>query len=86
MNTVSFSIDGMGCGSCVQKVRTALGSVPGVTVGLVKVGSATVTLDGSIASARNVADALARIGFTATPTEQPASEQSVSQSSRHGCH
>ena len=86
MNTLSFNIDGMGCGSCVQKVRTALGSIRGVTVGSVKVGSATVTLDDSTASARNVADALARIGFTATPIEQPSSEQSASRSSRHGCH
>ncbi len=86
MNTLSFKIDGMGCGSCVQKVRSALKSLPGVTVGEVKVGSATVTVNNPTASAQNVADALARVGFNASPVEQSASEQPNTKPSGHGCH
>jgi len=46
MATVTVNIDGMHCGACVRRVRSALEKVPGVTVREVEVGHATVEVGG----------------------------------------
>lgn len=62
-NALTLAIDGMHCGACVKRVRTALVKVPGVRVGDVAIGEATVTLDG-VAEADVVA-ALEKAGYPA---------------------
>ena len=46
MKTITLSISGMSCGHCVAAVRAALDAVPGAQVQDVRVGSATVAVDG----------------------------------------
>jgi copper chaperone len=40
MKELSFQIDGMHCGACVQRVTRALNQVPGTQVDEVRVGAA----------------------------------------------
>lgn len=42
METTTLKIDGMSCQGCVRHVTSALGSLPGVQVQHVDVGSATI--------------------------------------------
>ena len=42
MKELSFQIDGMHCGSCVQRVTRVLSQVPGTQVDEVRVGAARV--------------------------------------------
>ncbi len=47
MAELTLKIDGMHCGSCVQRVSRALAATPGVTVKEVRVGAARLeTADG----------------------------------------
>lgn len=49
--TMTVQIDGMSCEHCVRAVKTALGGVPGLEVGEVKVGTAVVRFDPATADA-----------------------------------
>lgn len=69
MERLEFQVDGMGCGSCVRKVRAALASVPGVSVEKVEVGSAAVAYDPKVASPAAIAGALADAGYPARKEE-----------------
>ncbi len=51
MHDVTLAISGMSCGHCVAAVSEALKEVPGVSAAQVAVGSATLTLDPSLADA-----------------------------------
>ncbi|MEM9581006.1 MAG: heavy metal translocating P-type ATPase [Pseudomonadota bacterium] len=65
---LTFSIDGLSCASCVARVETAIGNVPGaadVSVNLAN-KQARLTLDGN-ATARQVSTALNDAGKPATP-------------------
>ena len=62
-DALSFAIDGMHCGACVKRVRAALEKVPGVTVGEVAIGKATVMVDGTTSAA--VIAALEKAGYPA---------------------
>jgi copper chaperone len=42
---LTFQIDGMHCGSCVQRVTRALNQVPGTQVDEVRVGAARIHAD-----------------------------------------
>jgi copper chaperone len=46
MKTIALKVDGMHCAHCVSAVKSALESVPGVTVTGVEIGKATVQADG----------------------------------------
>jgi copper chaperone len=48
MQTITLSIDGMSCGHCVASVRKALGTVPGLEIRDVRIGSAELALDGTV--------------------------------------
>ena len=65
-NHHKLSIEGMHCEACVRRVTTALRGVEGVTVDLVEIGSATITLDPARASAEQALAALTRIGIPTT--------------------
>jgi copper chaperone len=60
---LTFAIDGMHCGACVKRVRAALEKVPGVKVGEVEIGKATVLVDGTTSAA--VIAALEKAGYPA---------------------
>ena len=77
MNNVNLVIDGMGCGGCIKTVRKALDGLPGVAIESVMVGTASVRLDPSRASAASVVEALARAGY-------PAREEAVVTAQKRG--
>jgi copper chaperone len=64
-NTIKLSIEGMHCGACERRVRTALAGVDGVEVESVEVGSAQVKFDAAKTSAQAITAAVERVGFTA---------------------
>jgi copper chaperone len=64
-STLKLSIEGMHCGACVRRVTNALQAVPGVEVGSVEVGTATVTFNSNAATPEQIAGAVNSIGFTA---------------------
>ena len=66
MERLQLSVDGMGCGGCVKKVRQALSEVPGVVVEDVTVGKAVVSLDPATSSEAAVIAALGRKNYPAT--------------------
>jgi copper chaperone CopZ len=55
----------MSCGHCVAAVSRALRELPGVTVGQVAVGGATVALDPRVASPQVVVAAIEEAGYGA---------------------
>ncbi len=61
MQTVTIKIGGMTCDGCVRSVSNVLSKVPGVRVREVKVGSATVDVDGDATPAKA---AIEKAGFT----------------------
>ena len=61
-----LSIEGMHCGACARRVSSALHGLEGVSVDLVEIGSAEITLDPAKTSVEQVAFSLGRIGFHAT--------------------
>lgn len=71
MKTVTLKIEGMSCGGCVQKVKTALGTLPGTRVEEVTVGSARFAIDPSTGSEKAALAALSKVGFNARLAEQP---------------
>ncbi len=66
---LTLSIEGMHCGACVRRVTTALEGVKGVELGSVEIGSAKLKFDPDQASAKEIAAAVDRIGFTAQTKE-----------------
>lgn len=65
MQNLKLVIEGMHCGGCVNRVTTALKSVPGVEVRSVEVGSAEVSFDAAQVRQELIAGAVTKIGFVA---------------------
>jgi copper chaperone len=63
MQELSFHIDGMHCGACVQRVTRALNQVPGTHVDEVRVGAARLQADASAPDAYLAA--IRKAGFEA---------------------
>jgi copper chaperone len=63
MTEMSFQIDGMHCGACVQRVTRALSQVPGTQVDEVRVGAAR--LHGDEPAADPYLAAIRKAGFEA---------------------
>jgi copper chaperone CopZ len=63
MTEMSFQIDGMHCGACVQRVTRALSQVPGTQVDEVRVGAAR--LHGDEQSPDPYLAAIRKAGFEA---------------------
>jgi copper chaperone len=61
----TVKIDGMHCGACMRRVSRALGSVPGVQVNEVRIGSARFTTLHDPATVAQAIDAIRRSGYTA---------------------
>ncbi|GLC28232.1 heavy-metal-associated domain-containing protein [Roseisolibacter agri] len=85
METVKLAISGMTCGHCVSSVRQALETVPGLQVENVRIGAATVRLDGTTESATTEA-ALAAVqgaGYEASVDAPRAAD--ASEDATAGC-
>jgi len=65
MKHLQLEVAGMSCDHCVKAVRDALGSVPGVKVEAVQVGSASVSYDESKAKVGDLIDAVYNAGYEA---------------------
>jgi copper chaperone CopZ len=63
MKTMELTIRGMSCSHCVARVTKALASLPGVSVGQVEVGRATIQLDPATTSLAQIGAALDAAGF-----------------------
>ena len=59
MTKARFEIEGMSCNHCVKAVSDALGSLPGVKIDHVSIGSATVEFEPSASSVGPLVDAIA---------------------------
>ncbi len=64
MNQITIPIHGMSCGGCVRIVQLALGSLPGVRVVAVTVGSAAVSYDPSITDRDAIFASITSAGYT----------------------
>ena len=67
METLNLTIGGMSCGHCVKAVDKALKAVPGVQVGEVKVGGASVQYDPAQTTPSAIAGAVTEAGYEARP-------------------
>ncbi|MBK9030409.1 MAG: heavy-metal-associated domain-containing protein [Myxococcales bacterium] len=63
MTEFAITIEGMHCGACVRRVKTALDQTPGVTELVVEVGRARGQLDGAVLA--DVVAAVTRAGYAA---------------------
>jgi len=82
--TVTLSIAGMNCGSCVSRVEGALRSVPGVLEAAANLATQKVTFRVLADSVRttDLVDALARAGYQGAPlddTSEPAEGDDTAQ-------
>ena len=64
--TVDLDIKGMSCGHCVKAVQGALAAVPGVAVKDVRIGHATVEVDGGATASEALVSAVDDAGYEAT--------------------
>jgi copper chaperone CopZ len=62
---ITLLIEGMHCGACVRRVTNALEGVSGLKLEAVSVGSAQVSFDPKVANAKEITEAVNRIGFQA---------------------
>jgi copper chaperone len=69
MEHLSLTIEGMTCEHCLRAVRGRLEQTPGVKVGDVSIGSATLDFDPSRTSVDEIEEAIADEGYTAFVTE-----------------
>lgn len=65
MTPLILSINGMSCGHCLNAVRTALSTVPGVHVDSVRIGRAEVQYDPAITAPDRLEAALTEAGYEA---------------------
>ena len=65
MEHVTLTIEGMTCEHCVRAVRGRLESTPGVKVGSVEVGAATIEYDPRTTNLDEIEMAIADEGYTA---------------------
>ncbi len=63
--TLKLTIDGMHCGSCVNRVTNALKKVEGVDVKQVEIGSAEVEFDETKTQPEQIVESVNKIGFAA---------------------
>ena len=85
MQQLKLQIDGMGCGSCVWKVTSALSALPGVRVEKVRVGSAAVHLDPARVTEGSLIGALAEARFKAR--KEKSDENAAHSNNGHAhCH
>jgi len=65
MDEVKLTIEGMTCEHCVRAVKNRLARTPGVEVGDVTVGAATIRVDPARVSLDEIEEVIADEGYTA---------------------
>ncbi|HYE23600.1 MAG TPA: heavy-metal-associated domain-containing protein [Clostridia bacterium] len=70
MNNLKLKISGMHCGACVRRVSAALEKVPGVRLGAVEVGSASVEYDPAQSGTQAIRAAVEKIGFAVESVQE----------------
>jgi copper chaperone len=65
MANAAFTISGMSCGHCLNRVNNALQKVEGVTGQQVQIGSARVEFDPQRVTAKRIAEAISSAGYHA---------------------
>ncbi len=73
MQTVTLTIDGMTCGHCAGRVRSALAALPGTAEILVAIGSVRVSYDPARVGVAQMAEAIAAAGYQVAA--EPAGER-----------
>ena len=73
MQTVTLKIDGMTCGHCASRVRTALAALPGTGEIHVAIGSARVSYDPDLVGIVQLGEAIAAAGYQVAA--EPAGER-----------
>jgi copper chaperone CopZ len=66
MRTLTFEIEGMSCGHCLDAVRQALSATTGVRVDSVQLGRAVVTFDERVTAPAEIESAIDGAGYPAT--------------------
>ena len=67
MSKLELEIEGMSCGHCVAAVSEALGSLDGVNVEAVRIGSASVEYEPGVVSPAEIVLAVEDAGYSAQP-------------------
>ena len=65
MSTTEYQVTGMSCGHCLNAVRQALESQPGVKVRSVRIGRAELDYDPSRTDPDRISDAITEAGYEA---------------------
>ncbi|HEX5819305.1 MAG TPA: heavy-metal-associated domain-containing protein [Gemmatimonadales bacterium] len=71
MTQMTLHISGMSCGHCLNAVKNALSTAPGVQLRSVQMGRAEVEYDPNVTTPEQIKDIVADAGYDATPA--PAS-------------
>jgi copper chaperone len=66
MTHLTLHVDGMSCGHCVEAVRRALATLPGVEVESVEIGRARVRFDETETTPAALAGAVSDAGYSAS--------------------
>jgi copper chaperone len=67
MTAMTLHISGMTCGHCLNAVKNALSTAPGVQLRSVQMGRAEVDYDPAVTTPEQIKDAVADAGYDATP-------------------
>ena len=65
MKDLTLHIEGMSCGHCLNAVRGALGALPGVEIGSVKIGRADLRYDENALDPARIEAAVTEAGYRA---------------------
>ncbi len=69
MTSLTLRINGMSCEHCVEAVRRALASLPGVQVEAVQIGQARVRFDETATNPTALAAAVSDAGYSLRPDD-----------------
>lgn len=72
MTALTLTIQGMGCGHCVGRVKQALAQLPGVEVEAVEVGRAAVRYDAAQVTPEKIRQAVEGAGYEVPSAEEAA--------------
>jgi copper chaperone len=64
MKTIELKIEGMSCGHCVMSVRKELSKLRGIVVRDVRIGGATIDVDGTMPDGEALRAAIEDAGFS----------------------
>jgi copper chaperone CopZ len=64
MKTYTITIKGMSCGHCIHSVNKEFGTMEGITINSIKIGSADVTIDESKVTNQALQRAVEEAGYS----------------------